>query len=136
MTIMGISVIIAYVFNSVMYSTHMVDKGWVRTNTNTWQASRWPLPKPATVRSNAALYDTQGRTYVRMSKANAALLGINSNTSWWWYALPVPSRRSERVGQPLAVGDRVQFLSGHRRRVRGIGWAVERNRAVGIIDMT
>ena len=71
-----------------------------------------------------------------MSKANAVELGIHASSSWWWYALPIPSKRSEGVGQPLAVGDRIQFKSGHRRRVRGIGWDIERNRSVGIIDMT
>ena len=114
----------------------MVDVGWVRTAAHTWQASRWPLPKPALIRKNSQLRDTQGRDYVRMSKENALKLGLQLNGRWWWYALPIPSKRSEKIGQPLAVGERITMQSARRVRVRSIGWAIERNRAVGIIAMS
>ena len=114
----------------------MVDAGWVRRSADTWRTSRWPLPKPSLVRQNAKLQDVQGRSYVRMSKENAVELGIHAQSSWWWYALPVPSKRMEGWGQPLSTGERVRFTSGHARRVRAIGWDIERNRAVGVISMS
>ena len=114
----------------------MVDVGWVRTDAHTWQASRWPLPKPALIRRHSQFRDIQGRNYVRMSKVNASKLGLHMNGRWWWYALPVPSKRTEKSGQPLAVGERITMESARRIRVRAIGLAIERNRAVGIIAMS
>ncbi len=117
-------------------SQGMVDSGWVQTDTHTWQTSRWPLPKPSIVRKNAQLKDSEGRSYVRMSKSNAIKLGIHAGGHWWWYALPIPSQRNEKRGQPVAVGDRISMYGMGRRRVRAIGWGIERNRSVGVIDMS
>ena len=136
MTIKGMSMKREQMYLTVNDRKCMVDAEWVRTNTNTWQTSRWPLPKPSAVRSNAQLKDTQGRSYVRMSGRNAVKLGINAGARWWWYALPVPSQRTEHRGQPVAVGERILIPGYGRRRVRAIGWGIERNRAVGIIDMS
>jgi len=113
----------------------MVDKGWVKEDGDSWYTARWPLPNPAVVRrARGAMRDSEGRTYVRMSRENAVKLGLSTAPVWHWYVLPPPRKRTETIGQPLEAEDRVMLSGIGRRKVVAVGWDIERKRSVGVIS--